>query len=228
VQQEQARSLSAHPADELATDDPCPKLPRVHAGIVGTMPRPEVWLVRHGETQWSATGRHTGTTDIPLTDAGEEAARRVGVGLAGRAFSLVLTSPLTRARETCRLAGLDAGAVVDDDLREWDYGDYEGVTTSAIREQHPDWTIWRDGCPGGETADDVGRRADRVVTRLREADGAAVVFAHGHLLRVLAARWCGLAATAGAVLALDTATVSVLGWEREQSVIRTWNQPAAG
>jgi len=179
--------------------------------------------MRHGETEWSAAGRHTGSTDMPLTSAGRAAAKRIGQLVAPMAFAAVFTSPLGRARETCSLAGLAADAVVDEDLREWDYGDYEGLTTAEIRETRPDWTVWRDGCPNGEVAADVGARVDRVVTRLRERDGVLAVFGHGHCLRVLAARWVGLAAEDGARIALETATVSRLGWEREQPVIRTWN-----
>jgi broad specificity phosphatase PhoE len=185
--------------------------------------RPDVWLVRHGETEWSAAGRHTGRTDLPLTDHGRADAMAVGQRLAGRSFALVLTSPLLRARETCRLAGFDAAAVVDDDLREWDYGDYEGETTAAIRARRPGWTVWRDGAPGGETAADVGRRCDAVIARVRAVDDDVLVIAHGHLLRTLAARWCGLAPENGAVIALHTATLSVLGWEREQPVVQRWN-----
>jgi len=187
----------------------------------------EVWLVRHGETEWSAAGRHTGLTDLPLTDRGRSAARAVAPALRRQSFAAVLTSPLQRAQETCELAGLGDGALVVDDLREWEYGDYEGLTTATIRESRPDWTVWRDGCPGGESAADVGARADRVITRLREIDGDAAVFAHGHFLRVLGARWCGLPPEAGAVLALDTAALSRLGWEREQSVLRMWNASVA-
>jgi broad specificity phosphatase PhoE len=186
----------------------------------------EVWLVRHGPTEWSESGRHTGTTDIPLTDAGRAAARSLAGRLRHQHFARVLTSPLRRARETCELAGLGSAAEVIDDLREWAYGDYEGLTTAQIRESRPGWTVWRDGCPDGESADDVGRRADRVVARLRETDGDVAVFAHGHLLRVLGARWVGLGAAEGAVLGLDTAGLSKLGWEREQPVIRLWNEPA--
>jgi broad specificity phosphatase PhoE len=185
----------------------------------------EVWLVRHGETEWSAAGRHTGSTDLALTDRGKAAARAVAPALRSHAFAAVLTSPLQRARETCELAGLGHGVEVIDDLREWDYGDYEGLTTPQIRESRPAWTVWRDGCPGGESAADVGARADRVVARLREVEGDVAVFAHGHLLRVLGARWCGLAPEAGAVLALDTATLCRVGWEREQPVVRMWNAP---
>jgi broad specificity phosphatase PhoE len=183
----------------------------------------EVWLVRHGETEWSANGRHTGSTDLPLTERGRAAARAVAPILRAHAFTAVLTSPLQRASETCVLAGLGDAAEVVDDLREWDYGEYEGLTTPQIRESKPAWTVWRDGCPGGESAADVGVRADRVVAKLRGIDGDVAVFGHGHFLRVLGARWCGLAPDAGAVLALDTATLSRLGWEREQPVLRTWN-----
>jgi probable phosphoglycerate mutase len=183
----------------------------------------QVWLARHGETDWSAAGRHTGRTDLALNDAGRRAAEAVGRTLDGIALTAVFTSPLGRAAETCRLAGLGDRAVVLPDLAEWDYGDYEGLTTAAIRESRPGWTVWRDGCPGGETATDVGTRADRVLARLRDEDGDVVLFGHGHALRVLAARWIGLPAENGALLALDTAAVSVLGWEREQAVVRRWN-----
>src|SRR3954471_20632634 len=176
----------------------------------------EVWLVRHGATEWSESGRHTGRTDVALTDAGREAAGRLGRQLADHAFTRVLTSPLRRARDTCELAGLAARAEVVDDLREWDYGDYEGLTTAQIRETRPGWSVWTDGCRGGENADDVGDRADRIVGQLRAGTGDVAVFAHGHLLRVLAARWVGLPPTGGALLALDTAGLSRLGWEREQ------------
>jgi broad specificity phosphatase PhoE len=184
---------------------------------------PSLWLVRHGETEWSATGRHTGRTDIGLDDTGREQARALGAVLAGHSFGLVLTSPLQRARETCALAGYGDRAELDGDLQEWDYGDYEGMTTNEIRATRPGWSLWRDGCPNGETAAQVAARADRVVARSRAAPPDAVVFAHGHLLRVLAARWIGQDAAVGGLLALDTATVGVLGWEREQAVIRTWN-----
>ena len=196
---------------------------RVISGIVWAVTHPDIWLMRHGTTAWSMSGRHTGRTDIPLTDEGRAAARRLGEELAQQTFAAVFSSPMQRALETCVLAGLGDVAVVDDDLREWDYGDYEGRTTAEIRSERPDWTIWRDGCPGGETAADVGARADRVVARLREYDGELAVFGHGHCLRVITARWVGLAPEAGALLALDTATVSRLGWEREQAVVRTWN-----
>ena len=187
-------------------------------------PRHDVWLVRHGETEWARLGRHTGRTDIPLTDTGRDQARALGRRLAGHAFDLVLTSPLARASETAALAGFAETARPDPDLREWDYGAFEGRLTDDIRVDHPGWTIWRGPWPGGETIDEVSARADRVVARVRAADGDVLVFAHGHLLRVLAARWLDLAPTAGGLLALGTATVSVLGWDREAAVIETWNE----
>jgi len=183
----------------------------------------QLWLVRHGQTDWSATGRHTGRTDIPLDEDGRRQAAELAPALADVSVALVLTSPLQRARETCALAGCGDRATVDDDLQEWDYGDYDGLTTEEIRRTRPDWNLWRDGCPGGESAADVGQRADRVIARVRNGDGDAIAFAHGHLLRVLAARWIGLGPEAGALLALTTATVSLLGWEREQAVVRRWN-----
>ena len=192
------------------------------------MGSPSLWLVRHGQTEWSASGRHTGRTDIGLDDHGR--AQAIALGdllrhlLAGRRLGLVLTSPLQRARETCALAGYADPARSDDDLQEWDYGDYEGLTTQEIRSSRPNWTLWRDGCPNGETAEQVGRRADRVIATVRSMPDDSVLFAHGHLLRVLAARWVGLEPDAGAFFALDTATVSLLGWEREQSVVRMWNR----
>ena len=186
---------------------------------------PQVVLVRHGETEWSASLRHTSSTDIPLTDAGRRQARRLGAALAGRDFALVLTSPMSRAAETCREAGLGGPAQVREDLCEWRYGEYEGITTAEIRARRPEWVLWRDGCPGGETAEQVGVRADRVIAELRPLEGDAAVFAHGHLLRVLAARWLGLEPARGASLGLSTGTLSVLGYERENSVIWAWNQP---
>jgi broad specificity phosphatase PhoE len=186
--------------------------------------RPEVVLVRHGETEWSRAGKHTGRTDVPLTEAGVRDAAALGSALAARRFELVLTSPLSRASETCRLAGLGDVAVPSDDLLEWDYGAYEGRTTAEIRAERPGWSLWRHGVPGGETAEQVGERADRVVAKLRASDGDAAVFAHGHLLRVLAARWLGLDPAEGRLLALDTASLSVLGYERETAVIRLWNR----
>ena len=188
--------------------------------------RAQIVLVRHGETEWSRDGRHTSRTDIPLTGEGQSQARSLGARLDAWTFALVLTSPMARARETCRLAGQGERAQVTDDLKEWDYGDYEGRRTAEIRAERPGWTLWRDGAPGGETAFDVQRRADRVIARADVAGGDVAVFAHGHLLRILAARWAGLPPTAAAHLALDTATVSVLGWERDERVVRRWNVPA--
>ena len=182
----------------------------------------ELWVVRHGETEWSASGRHTSTTDVPLTEAGEDAARAVGNRLAGTSFDLVLTSPRERARRTASIAGFP-DAEVDDDLAEWAYGDYEGVTTAEIRRTVPDWTVWTHPCPGGESADRVGDRLDRVVTRVREHGGRVLVFGHGHASRVLAARWLAQPVVEGRFFALDTATVSVLGYERETPVVARWN-----
>jgi probable phosphoglycerate mutase len=186
-----------------------------------------VWLVRHGATEWSESGRHTGRTDVPLIPAGEESARDLAAVLAGHTFQLVLTSPLQRARRTAVLAGFD-DAEADRDLMEWDYGDYEGVTTAAIRESVPGWTVWTNPCPNGESAADVAHRLDRVVDRLRTVEGDSLVFGHGHALRALAARWVGEPVAFGRFLRLDTATYSTLGHEREQSVVLAWNVPASG
>jgi probable phosphoglycerate mutase len=182
----------------------------------------EVWLVRHGETEWSRDGRHTSTTDLPLTDEGRLVANGLRERLAHEAFSLVLTSPRERARETARLAG-HAEAVEDADLAEWDYGELEGLTTQQIRETYPDWSIWEGPVPSGESADQVSDRLDKVVTRCREAAGRVLLFGHGHALRALAARWLELPVADGRHLKLDTATVSVLGWERETPVVLRWN-----
>jgi len=182
-----------------------------------------VYLARHGETEWSRAGRHTGRTDVPLTDLGREEARRVGQKLSGQRFALVLASPLHRALETCRLAGLGAQAETREELQEWDYGEYEGLTTPEVQVEHPGWTIWTGQVPGGETIAEVAARADRVIDEVPAADGEVAVFSHAHLLRVLAARWIGLDATAGALLALDPATISVLGHEHDRRVIREWN-----
>jgi broad specificity phosphatase PhoE len=183
-----------------------------------------VILVRHGETEWSRDKRHTGRTDIPLTEAGREHARLAAHHLEGRDFALVLTSPLQRARATADLAGVGDRAVEDPDLVEWDYGQYEGRSTADIRKEQPGWDIWRDGCPGGgEPLERVGERADRVIARALEAGGAVAIFAHGHILRVLGARWIGLPALGGSLLALETAAVCELGFERERHVIETWN-----
>jgi broad specificity phosphatase PhoE len=191
------------------------------------MPRHDnsVFLVRHGETEWSASGKHTSRTDIELTPEGERAARALGERLAGREFALILTSPLRRARDTADLAGFAGRYEVDEDLREFDYGSYEGLTTPEIREQRPGWYLWADGAPGGETAEQVGARADRVIVRALEAltDGDVAMFAHGHLLRVLGARWIELGAECGGLLALDTAALCELGFERERRVLWLWN-----
>ena len=170
--------------------------------------------------------RHTGRTDVPLEEEGRRQAEQVGRGLRGRRFAVVLTSPLKRAAETCWLTGFGELAQARDELLEWDYGDYEGRTTADIRREVPDWTIWRYGAPNGETPEQVGRRADAVVEELRSVDGDVLVFSHGHFLRVLTARWLGLAPNDGRLFALDTATISVLGYERETAVIGMWNEPA--
>jgi probable phosphoglycerate mutase len=185
-------------------------------------PDAELWIVRHGETEWSASGRHTSTTEVDLTATGEEAARAVGARLAAATFDLVLTSPRVRARRTAELAGF-ADAVVEPDLAEWAYGDYEGVTTPTIRETVPGWTVWTHPCPGGETADEVGGRLDRVIENVRERGGRVLAFGHGHASRVLAARWLGQPVSEGRFFRLDTATVSVLGRERESPVVTRWN-----
>jgi broad specificity phosphatase PhoE len=185
----------------------------------------EIVLVRHGETEWSRDWRHTGRTEIPLTDIGREEAKVLRAPLSEWSFARVYTSPLSRAMETCRLAGFGDRAEVTEALLEWDYGEYEGITTKEIREKRPDWFLWRDGCPGGETAEDVGARVDPLIAELRGTEGDVALFAHGHLLRVLAARWLGLPPQDGKLLALGTATLSVLGYERETEVIRRWNAP---
>jgi broad specificity phosphatase PhoE len=187
----------------------------------------EILLVRHGQTDWSRDGRHTGRTDVPLTEEGRGQAERLAGVLSGRDFARVLTSPLSRASETCRLAGLGERAETRDELVEWDYGDFEGLTTEQIRERRPGWWLWRDGCPGGEAAADVGARVDPVVGELHGLEDDAILFAHGHVLRVLAARWVGLEPERGALLRLETAALSALGWEREQPVITLWNEQAA-
>lgn len=182
----------------------------------------ELWLVRHGATEWSTNGRHTSSTDLPLLPDGEEAATALAPRLADVGFVQVLTSPLARARKTAALAGF-ADAAVDEDLFEWRYGDYEGLTTPQIREQAPGWSIWTAPCPGGESAEQVTERLDRVVARARAVEGRTLAFAHGHSLRALAARWLGLPVSDGRLLRLDTSTVSVLGYERETPVVLRWN-----
>ena len=194
--------------------------------MTGKRATPELVLVRHGETDWSLSRRHSGRTDLHLTDRGQRQAEAAGRALAGREFSLVLTSPLSRAAETARLAGFDGQVQVRDDLLEWDYGDFEGRTSAEIRAERPGWSLWDDGVSGGETIAEVGDRVDRVIAEVRTAEGSSLVFAHGHVLRVLTARWLGLEPSAGRLFALDPATVCVLGYEHDLSepVIRRWNQ----
>jgi broad specificity phosphatase PhoE len=188
---------------------------------------PEVVLVRHGQTEWSAAGRHTGRTDVPLTEEGRRQAVALQACLSQWRFVLVLSSPLQRAAETCRLAGLGDGAKVRDDLLEWDYGDNEGRTTGEIRSTKPGWSLWRDGVPNGESAEAVAARADRVIAEVRSAGGDVALFAHGHLLRVLTARWLDLPPDRGRSFVLETATLSVLGYERENPAIVRWNVPGS-
>jgi probable phosphoglycerate mutase len=185
----------------------------------------EIVLVRHGETEWSRAGKHTGSTDVPLTERGREQAAALAGALREWSFERALTSPLRRAAETAELAGFP-DAERRDELREWDYGAYEGRRTDEIREERPGWSLWTDGVPEGETAVELAARLDRVLADLAGTEGAAVLFAHGHSLRVLAARWLGLEPAAGRLLALDPATVGVLGRERETQVLRRWNAPA--
>lgn len=184
-------------------------------------------LVRHAETPWSREGRHTGRTDVPLTDDGRAAAAALGPHLRGLAPALVLCSPLRRARETCELCGFGGEAEIDGDLAEWDYGDYEGLTTPEILERDRGWVLWRDGCPAGEDAAAVGARADRVLGRLRGAGRPALLFAHGHLLRVLGARWAGLEPAAGALLMLSPACMGALGLEHGRGALAGWNLPGS-
>lgn len=191
------------------------------------MPAPDIWLIRHAETEWSKAGRHTGRTDIPLTDAGRAHAATLLQRLNGHAFAAVFVSPLGRARETARLAGLGDRAQVRDDLAEYDYGDYEGITTDAIRKGRPGWYLWRDGVPNGESPDEVGARADRVLEEAAAAataaDGDVALVAHGHVLRVIGARWIGEPASFAGRLALSTGALCRLGTEREVRVLRAWN-----
>jgi broad specificity phosphatase PhoE len=186
---------------------------------------PEITLVRHGETEWSLTGRHTGRSDIPLTENGKAAAKKVGPRLAGHVFAEVWTSPSLRARNTCSLAGFEAGAIVKPDLAEWDYGAYEGIRTKEILEGRPGWQLFRDGCPDGEAAADIGARADHIIAEIRAANTAILIFSSSHFLRVLGARWLGLPPEDGARFILDTTSISVLGYEHDltEPVIRRWN-----
>jgi probable phosphoglycerate mutase len=192
---------------------------------VMSKPLPNIYLARHGETAWTITGQHTGRTDIPLTELGERNARRLGERLKGMSFSQVLTSPLQRASRTCELAGFGRAPQVNADLLEWNYGEYESRTTAQIRAVTPDWDLFRDGCPGGETPWDVAARADRVVQRVRRVGGNVLMFSSGHFLRVLAARWLGLEPGAGRYFLLDTASLSALSYEHDQSqpAIRFWD-----
>ncbi|MCC6417375.1 MAG: histidine phosphatase family protein [Gemmataceae bacterium] len=191
---------------------------------------PAIYLIRHGATAWTESHQHTGLTDLPLTDGGERDARRLGEHLRGVALARVFTSPLQRARRTCELAGFGAVAEVDPDLVEWNYGDYEGRTTADIHRQRPDWNLFRDGCPGGESVADVGARADRVVTRLRALDCDVGIFSSGHFMRTLAARWLGLEPSCGRYFLLGTTTLSILGYEhnRSEPVLRLWNDARPG
>jgi broad specificity phosphatase PhoE len=183
----------------------------------------EIVLVRHAETEWSRDGRHTGRTDIPLTDHGRAAARAPAAKLRGRRFALVLVSPSRRARETCELCGLGKDARTREELLEWDYGDYEGLTTAQIEAIRPGWSLWRDGCPGGESPAEVGARADRLIAELRADDGEVAVFSHGHMLRVLGARWIELEPSLGARLRLSTGAICVLGYEHAIAALSSWN-----
>ena len=187
----------------------------------------ELWLIRHGETEWSRSGAHTGRTDLPLTVEGREKAAALARVLADRRFALVLTSPLARAAETCRLAGYGDEAEVESNLREWDYGDYEGRTTAEIQKDAPGWSLWMNGVPNGETIEHVAARAELVIARALEAEGDVALFAHGHILRILTACWLGLPPNAGKLFALGTATVSTLGYERTTRVITRWNLTAS-
>lgn len=188
-------------------------------------PLPVVYLARHGETAWTISHQHTGRTDLPLTERGERNAAALGKRLQGLTFARVFTSPLQRAKRTCELAGYGAAATIDPDLSEWDYGAYEGKRTADIRAERPDWELFRDGCPHGETAADVGRRADRAIARVRAIDGNVLLFSSAHFLRVLAARWLGLDPAGGRLFLLGTATLSILGYEHDRSepVLRLWN-----
>ena len=189
-------------------------------------PLPVIYVARHGETAWSLSGQHTGVTDLPLTERGERNARRLGERLKGLSFAKVFTSPLQRAARTCELAGFGAAAEIDRDLLEWNYGEYEGRRTAEILAERPGWQLFHDGCPGGESPDEIGARADRVVSRLRAIRGDVLLFSSGHFLRVLAARWLGLEPGAGRYFLLSTASLGTLAYEhnnRSEPVIRLWN-----
>jgi broad specificity phosphatase PhoE len=190
------------------------------------IPEQEALLARHGETEWTLSGRHTGVTDLPLTENGRRQAAALGRLLSDRSFALVLSSPLSRALETCRLAGLGDSALLRDDLREWDYGEYEGLTTPEIRRSRPGWYLFSDGCPGGESAADVGARVDRVIAEVLSAGGDVALFGHGHCLRVLAVRWLGFPPSEAGRFVLSTATLSVLCFEHGRPAVRLWNRSA--
>jgi len=188
----------------------------------------KLFAVRHGETSWSLSGQHTGTTDIALTDNGRRLAERIRPVLAKESFGLVLVSPLRRAQETCSIAGLGDQAIVEPDLTEWNYGDYEGLTPKQIHERNPGWVLFREGCPGGETPDQVRARVDRVIVRARSTDGNVALFAHGHVLRVLAARWIGMPPGDGQHFLLNTGTLCILGFYRDIPAVEIWNAPLPG
>jgi broad specificity phosphatase PhoE len=208
---------SAAPPFPRSAAQPSPEL------LIKRRSTQRVFLVRHGETEWSLSGQHTGGTDIPLTERGRAAAMWLARIFAKEPFAHVLCSPLQRARATCDLAGFGARAEIDRDLMEWDYGEYEGLTGRQIHELAPDWLLFRDGCPGGETAEQVGARVDRVIAKARAVDGLVALFAHGHVFRVLVARWLGLPAAAGCHFLLDTSTISVLGYYRGIPAVKRWN-----
>ena len=191
------------------------------------MTGPRVFAIRHGETEWSLSGRHTGTTDIPLTENGRREAKHLEPILSETNFTRVLSSPLQRARATCELAGLGARIEIEPALSEWNYGEYEGLTPDEIDRRAPGWMIFTDGCPGGESPEQVGARVDALLARIREMAGTVAIFSHGHLLRVLAARWIAFAPTLGSHFLLDTSTVSILDYYRDVPAVRTWNAPFA-
>ena len=189
------------------------------------MPIQQVYLIRHGETEWSLSTQHTGITDVPLTENGRKVAKLLEPVLAKETFALVLTSPLERARETCELAGLGERAEIDRDLMEWNYGEYEGLTPKQIQAKARGWMLFNDGCPGGESPEQIGARVDRVIARVRAVEGHAALFAHGHIFRVFAARWLGLPATAGCHFLLETATLNILSYYRNIPAVKRWNAP---
>ena len=187
------------------------------------MANPELYLARHGETEWSLNGKHTGRTDLPLTENGLKEAKRLGVLLEGQSFDHIFSSPLQRAYKTCEIAGFSENAIIDDTLLEWDYGAYEGITTPEIHKSDPSWDVFNCGAPGGESVDDITHRIDTRIAELKKLDGSILLFAHGHFLRAFAARWLGLPVPQGGIFLLDTATLSHLSWYRGKSVIKCWN-----